>query len=47
MSATQFHDAILLGGPMPIELARARLSGAPIPRDMRSSWRFYDALAKK
>jgi hypothetical protein len=44
MSATQFHDAILIGGPMPIELARARLSGAPIPRDMRSSWRFYDAL---
>ena len=30
MSATQFHDAVLLGGPMPIELVRARLSGAPL-----------------
>jgi uncharacterized protein (DUF885 family) len=47
LSASQFHDSILLGGPMPIELARARLSGAPIPRDMRSSWRFYDALTGK
>jgi uncharacterized protein DUF885 len=41
MTATQFHDAVLLGGPMPIELVRARLSGAPIDRDMKSSWRFY------
>ncbi len=46
MGATQFHDAILLGGPMPIELVRARLSGGPIDRDMKSSWRFYDTLKR-
>jgi hypothetical protein len=42
MTATQFHDAVLLGGPMPIELVRARLSGEPLDRDMKSLWRFYD-----
>ncbi len=42
MTTTQFHDAVLLGGPMPIELVRARLSGASLDRDMQSSWRFYD-----
>ena len=46
MSATEFHDAILIGGPMPIELVRARLSGAPLARDMQSSWRFYDAIRR-
>jgi hypothetical protein len=44
MSAMQFHDTVLTGGPMPIELVRARLSGLPLERDMRSSWRFYDSL---
>jgi len=44
MTDTQFHDAVLLGGSMPIELVRARLSGAPLAADMRSSWRFYDSL---
>ena len=46
MSAAQFHDAVLLGGPMPIELVRARLSGTPLSPDMRSSWRFYDSLRR-
>ena len=43
MTAIAFHDAILVGGYMPVELARARLSGAPLTRDMKSSWRFYEA----
>jgi hypothetical protein len=47
MSATQFHDAVLLGGPMPIELVRARLTGQPVSKDYRSRWRFYDALKRK
>ena len=47
MTATQFHDAILLGGPMPIELVRARLSGGPVDRDLKTSWRFYDALRRR
>jgi hypothetical protein len=29
---------------MPIELVRARLSGAPLERDMKSSWRFYESI---
>ncbi len=41
MSATDFHDAILVGGPMPIELVRARLLGKPLTKDYRSQWRFY------
>lgn len=46
LSATNFHDAVLLGGPMPIELVRARLSGAPLSRDQQSNWRFYDSLRR-
>jgi hypothetical protein len=41
MTPTQFHDAVLLGGIMPVEMVRARLSGTPITRDFRSAWRFY------
>ena len=33
MTETAFHDAVLLGGYMPIELVRLRLSGQPITRD--------------
>lgn len=40
MSDRQFHDAILQGGPMPIEMVRARLLGQPPATDFRSSWRF-------
>jgi uncharacterized protein (DUF885 family) len=36
----EFHDRILEGGPMPIELVRANLTGTPLPRDFRSSWKF-------
>jgi hypothetical protein len=46
MSATEFHDAILIGGPMPIELVRARLTHQKLTRDFRSSWRFYDVPAR-
>ena len=42
MSAREFHDAILIGGPMPIELVRARLSHQKLTRDFRSQWRFQD-----
>jgi uncharacterized protein (DUF885 family) len=41
MSLREFHDKVLLGGPMPIELVRARLGGQPLTRDMRTTWRFY------
>jgi hypothetical protein len=41
MSGQEFHDAILIGGPMPIELVRARLTRQKLTKDFRSSWRFY------
>jgi hypothetical protein len=47
MSATEFHDAVLLGGPMPIELVRARLTGQPVTRNFQSQWRFYDAIRRR
>ncbi len=42
MTNRQFHDAIMTGGPMPIEMARARLKGERPPRDFRPTWRFAD-----
>lgn len=47
LTATDFHDAILSGGPLPIELVRARLLGKPIGKDFRSEWRFYDAIRRR
>ncbi|HUH11983.1 MAG TPA: DUF885 family protein [Longimicrobiales bacterium] len=40
MSNREFHDAILEGGPMPIEMVRARLLGIALPQDFTPSWRF-------
>jgi hypothetical protein len=40
MTDKQFHDAILHGGPMPIELMRARLTGTALSRDYAARWRF-------
>ncbi len=40
MSDRAFHDAILQGGPMPVEMVRARLLGEPPARDFRPAWRF-------
>ncbi len=35
-----FHDAILKGGRMPVEMVRARLLGEAPARDFESAWRF-------
>ena len=40
MSAREFHDTILQGGRMPIEMVRARLTGELLPRDYTARWRF-------
>jgi Bacterial protein of unknown function (DUF885) len=40
MTDRQFHDAIMTGGPMPIELVRVRLKGEKPPRDFKPEWRF-------
>jgi uncharacterized protein (DUF885 family) len=42
MSDREFHDRILQGGPMPIHLVRARLSGRALPKVIKADWRFYD-----
>jgi hypothetical protein len=41
MTPTEFHDAIMQGGRMPIELVRIRLLGLPLTADYESNWRFY------
>jgi len=41
MTDREFHDAILQGGRMPIEMVRARLVGEPPERDFEATWRFY------
>jgi uncharacterized protein (DUF885 family) len=42
MTERQFHDAILQGGRMPVEMVRARLTGQFLERDHQPAWRFAD-----
>jgi uncharacterized protein (DUF885 family) len=41
MSDREFHDAILKGGPMPVELVRMRLTGTLPPKAIEPGWKFY------
>ena len=41
MSEREFHDMILQGGTMPIEMVRARLLGEAPGRGFETGWRFY------
>ena len=36
-----FHDAVLKENRIPVEMVRALLSGQPLTRDFKSSWKFY------
>jgi hypothetical protein len=40
MTEREFHDAILQGGRMPVEMVRARLTGRLLERDHQADWRF-------
>jgi len=40
MTDRAFHDAVLQGGPMPVEMVRARLTDEPLTRDYATRWRF-------
>ena len=42
MTEREYHDAILRGGPMPVEMVRARLMDTRLPADHEAQWRFYD-----
>jgi hypothetical protein len=41
MTNRAFHDAILKGNSMPIEMVRASLTKQKLTRDFKSSWKFY------
>lgn len=41
MTEKEFHDRILTGGSMPVEIIRARLAGLPLTAGYRTNWRFY------
>jgi len=41
MTELDFHDAIIRGGPMPVEMVRLRLLGEGLTRDYTARWRFY------
>jgi hypothetical protein len=41
MTNREFHDTILKRGEMPVELVRASLTKAPLTRDYKAGWRFY------
>lgn len=40
MSDREFHDAVMQGGRMPVEMVRARLTGLPLDRGYTTEWRF-------
>ena len=44
MTPRAFHDAVLQGGSMPIEMVRARLTGQRLSPDHRPQWRFAGEL---
>jgi uncharacterized protein (DUF885 family) len=48
MTDREFHDVILHGGRMPVEMVRARLTGEPLARDYSARWRFAgDPLSRR
>lgn len=42
MPEKQFHDLILTQNAMPIEILRAKVTGRPLDKNHRTSWRFLD-----
>jgi len=38
MTNKAFHDAIMQGGAMPVEMVRAMLTNAPLTRDYQAQW---------
>jgi uncharacterized protein (DUF885 family) len=47
LTERQFHDAVLRGGWMPVEMVRARLANQPLTRDYSSRWRFSGEPLKR
>jgi len=40
MTAKEFHDAVMQGGNMPVELVRARILKLPLTKNYQASWRW-------
>jgi len=40
MTNRQFHDAIITGGQMPIELVRAHVTKQLLPKDYKTTWKY-------
>ena len=41
MTYKQYHDAVLQESSMPVEMVRAILTNQSIPKDFKTTWRFY------
>jgi uncharacterized protein (DUF885 family) len=41
MTDKAFHDAVMTGGTMPVELVRARLTKQSLPKDYKAGWKYY------
>ncbi len=42
MTAREFHDRILRGNRIPVEMVRAEISDLPLRRDYKTNWRFAE-----
>ena len=42
MSAREFHDRVLRGNRIPVEMVRAEISDVPLTRDYTTNWRFAE-----
>jgi uncharacterized protein (DUF885 family) len=44
MTNREFHDAILKGGRIPVEMVRVMLTKEPLARDYKAKWKFYSGI---
>jgi uncharacterized protein (DUF885 family) len=44
MTNRAFHDAILEGNSIPVEMVRARLTNQALTPDFEASWKFYGPI---
>jgi uncharacterized protein (DUF885 family) len=44
MKDREFHDALYVGGPMPIAMVRARIAKTPLSREGAAPWKFAEQL---
>ena len=46
MTNRQFHDTIIQGGNLPVEMVRARLTQQKLPRDYDANWKYAGDIKK-